>query len=190
MTENIQLTDQDVSDLKAMGVDPEQDAPAERTLLVIWDHVLKSGADTAAQPIPMMVSAKVVATWPKLSYQDTAVYHRLYHEYLGYLQESLVEAIRKHPEALSFVGLEDAEENREIYIDLLVTWNLQLDAIEREWAAEQEDSHIVVAAVVDVRHFIFSDMGLAGHLSAIGFQLRDEEFIERLNKAKAEQEEQ
>lgn len=187
MTENVQLSDQDRTDLKNMGIDPgAEDAPAERSLLTIWDEILKAGRRVGSDPIPMFVAAKVVASWPKLSYQDTVRYHELYHELLGTLHAALVEVIRTNPDAVNFVGLADAEENRELYIGLLVEWNLLLDDFEQNWSAASSQSHIEVAAVVDVRGFVFSDTGLAGHLGAIGFQLEDGEFFERLNAAKAE----
>lgn len=183
MTLENQLTDQDVVDLHEIGIEA---APA-RTLLAVWNEVFKSGKNVAAEPIPMMAAHKVTSSWPKVSYQDTVIYHRLYHEYLADLGTVLEETIAKHPEALKNVGAEDATENRELYVDLLIAWHLCFDARDEAWDAGDADSHIQVAAIVDARHFVFSDMGLAGHLGAIGFVLDDEEFLTRLVAAKAEQ---
>lgn len=191
MSENHELTESDRQDLEAMGIDPdtgEAAEPTRRTLLEIWQEVLANVEKSKATAIPMNVAHKVVASWPKLSYQDTVRYHELYHDHLLELREVLNDLIARDPAALSFTGEgEDLEANGHHYQDLLVSWNLVLEHAEMEWRAEQEDSHIRVAAIVDARHFFFASDGLTGHLDSIGFQLSDEDFMAALQAARAEE---
>lgn len=187
MTEN--LTDQDRADLKSMGIDPDAEQPQQRSLLVIWTELLKDVEKIAEEPITALVAHKVVSSWPKLSYQDTAIYHRRYHELVLEARDVLTDLVSDLEEgALERTGEDDVEGNAQAYLDLLVAWNLLLDEHEANWLAEDERSHIEIAALIDVRAFIFSDTGFAGQLAAIGFQLSNEEFFEALETARAAKE--
>jgi hypothetical protein len=180
------LTDQDKVDLERLGFDESGNPRNDRCLLTVWTEVLKSIEAVHDQPIPAVVAHKVVSTWPKLSYQDTVIYHDLYHSLLTEMRELLQDTIAEHPDALAWFGEDDARENRKLYIDLLVAWNVYLDQREQEWDAADETSHIQIAALVDARAFFFSTMGLAGHLNAIGFDVPDDEFSIALEAAVAE----
>lgn len=182
MTEN--LTEQDKTDLRTLGVSPEGEAPQDRCLLEVWHELMKSVDLVREQPIPALVAHKVVSSWPKLSYQDTARYHEVYHDILGQIRDLLDEQLTEHPSSTSFVGDEDMETNRQIYIDLLIGWNLLMDDMESDWRAGHPESHIQIAAIVDARAFVFSSTGLVGHLTALNFQLDDEEFLQLLTEAK------
>gem|GEM_PF-3914430 len=187
MTEN--LTEQDKSDLAQMGIEvPEDEVVPQHSLLFIWRDLLSHVPKSAAEPIPMVVAHKVVNSWPKLTYQDTAKYHVLYHQFLQQAADLVDEAIAKRPEAIDFVGEDDLTENGKTYLDLLVQWHLALDRFEHtEWRAEDEDSHIKLAAVIDARATLFSDTGLTGHLDAIHFRVTDEEFLAAVEAAKEAQ---
>jgi hypothetical protein len=188
MTENTtpQLTDQDKADLEKLGLDENGEPRQNRCLLIVWEALLADIEGILAKKIPANVAAKVVASWPKLSFQDTAQYHVQYHELLLELRETLHQVILDNPDALQWRDTDDAEKNRQVYIDLLISWHLFFDAVEADWDATDEDSHIQLAALVDARTFVFSSMGLAGHLNAIGFELQDEEFGAALDAAAAE----
>lgn len=182
------MTDQDRADLEKLGIDPETgEQPAtQRSVLELWSEILSNVELVSKEKIPAQVAAKVVASWPKLSFQDTARYHERYHEILGGMRDSLKETLRLHPDALKNVGDDDAVENHAVYRDQLVEWTCQLDQIEQDWDAVDPESHIELAAVIDARAFIFSEMGFAGHLGAIGFSLGEDEFLEALSDAKGE----
>ena len=185
MTE-LPLTEQDKADLARLGLNPEEVA-TERCLLEVWAAVLDSVEGVGAKPIPINVAAKVVASWPALSYQDTKRYHELYHRVLGEARDLLTDLLQENPDAKSWVGDEDAEHNHGLYRDILVGWHNLLDDYEQEWRAEDEGSHIWVAVLIDVRAFFFSRMGFAGHLDSIGFSLTDGEFLEAVDKSREEQ---
>lgn len=175
------LTEQDREDLDSL-----ENPPAEHSLLEIWSLVLDNVSAVAKQPIPANVAAKVVASWPFLTFQETAQYHLIYHQILEELGDDLSELIRKHPEAIGWVGDDDAEHNHALYREILVTWHNQLDSYEEDWRAGDSNSHIWIAAIADTRAFIFSQMGLAGHLDAIGFQMSDGEFLEAVVESREE----
>lgn len=177
------LSEQDERDLAML--DPDNEA-MKRCLLELWNEVLSNVEAIAEQPIPVQVAAKIVATWPQMTWQDTAIYHQRYHQMLLELREILREAIRQHPGCTDHVGPDDATENHDIYKDVLVAWHLALDTYEADWRAEHPESHIQAAVIADARAFFFAQTGLAGHLDSIGFSLTDGEFLAAVEAVKEE----
>jgi hypothetical protein len=173
------LSEQDQADLDLLGETETQD----RSLLAIWSELLEPVDEVRAQPIPVQVAAKVVASWTQMTFQDTAIYHLHYHDLIIELRTILRGIIAENPECTSFVGDDDAAENHELYRDVLVAWHRALDEHERNWRAEDPTSHIDAAVIADARAFFFAQTGLAGHLDAIGFALTNDEFIDALRAA-------
>ena len=155
--------------------------PKRRSVLDLWRHIFSNVEDVKAQGISMDGAQRAVATWPKLSYQDTPRYFELYHDYLLALRDLLAGV---KAEAFDFVGDDDGVENHEDYVNLLVEWHVCLDQIKEAWDAADPESHIQVAALVDVGGFVFNQTGLLGHLGAIGFDLDDEYFMGLVRAAK------
>lgn len=182
MTQDQPISQQDVADLEAMYAEGED--ITQRSLFEVWRELLSNVDKVAGEPIPMVVAHKVVNSWPKLTYQDTARYHAVYHEFLNTLKAPLEAVIAAHPEVLDRSGTEDGELNHEHYLNLLVTWHLGFEKLEQEWRAGDGDSHIQLAAQIDARSFVFSATGFAGHLDAIQFQVSDEEFMAAVEAAK------
>lgn len=181
------LSQQDQADLDSLGIQLE-DAEPKRSLLEVWRELLGKGVDEAAdEPIPVYVAAKVVASWPFLTFQETAKYHQFYHSLIRELRVYVNEIIDEHPDALGFVGDDDAEHNHVFYRDILVAWHNHLDTYEQEWRAEDPVSHIWAAVIPDVRAFLFSSVGLAGHLDSIGFVMADDEFLDAVKQSREEQ---
>jgi len=181
-------TPENVENVETPEADEELGAP-KYSLLKVWLELLSNVEEVKDQPIPMFVAHKVVNAWPKLSYQDTAVYHSLYHALLLDVRRILQEVVSEHEGCLDFEGDDDAEQNRPIYYELVVAWNVLLDQLELEWRATDEDSHITLAAMVDVRAFLFSRTGFAGHLEARGISFETEEIAEAIAAAREEQSE-
>lgn len=185
--DDVELSEQDVEDLASMGLGPDGEPLApDRSLLRIWREVLSNIERLAAEPVSMGVAGKIVAGWPALTFQDTPRYHELYHEYLLDIRALLDAVIEDNPGAIDHEGDDDMKENYELYKELVIGWNLRLDELESAWRAEDEDSHIQYAALVDARGFLFSPMGLAGHLEAKGFELDSQEVIDALKAMRGE----
>jgi len=189
MTENLnvepELSEQDKADLNDLyGVDAD-DAP-RHTLLRIWSELLSNIEKSANEKISMGIAGRIVASYPKITFQETQRYHELYHEYLLDIRELLLATINDHPGCADVPPDDDLAENYELYKALIISWNLHLDSIEREWVAEDPESHIKFGALVDVRGNLFSQMGLAGHLDTIGFKMDTEEIVNALQSVRGE----
>jgi hypothetical protein len=98
-------------------------------------------------------------------------------------RDVLAQVVEDNPGCFEFTDELDLEHNGPLYLDLLVKWHSMLDTLETAWRAEDAESHLWVAVIPDVRAFVFSTNGLAGHLDQIGFALTNDEFVEALQKA-------
>lgn len=165
----------------------QEEQPTERCLLTIWSSVLGEPVDAELEAgITIGVAAKVVASWPFLSFADTEQYHKVYHSIIQDLATVVDLAIIGNPDATVWVGEDDGRENHDIYKNILVEWYLALDAREKEWKPTDENAGVLVAAIADARAYFFSSMGLAGHLDVIGFKMTNEEFLEAIQEAQEE----
>lgn len=183
MTENtndeVQLSEQDVADLASIGIDaePDEEKAPEFCVLNIWRELFTNVEKSRKEKVPMSAASRIVASWPKISFQETVVYHELYHSYLSSIGAFLDEV---RPAAFEFTGADDGVANREDYIALLVEWHIWLDFLKNSWDAADPQSHIQAAALVDAGGFVFNETGLLGHLGAIGFQLDEPTFMQRV----------
>ena len=192
MSENTQapeLTEEELEQLAALTGQDEAPQITDRCLLSLWEDVLGNVEKIGAEPINIHVAAKVVASWPFLTFARTARYHELYHEHLAKMREPLTKVISEHPEALKHTGEADAEENHKIYRDLLVSWHNYIEDLEVSWRAEDEDADVLVGILADLRAFFFSRMNMAGHLDAIGFSMDDDEFLSAVYESREEKSE-
>jgi hypothetical protein len=169
--QEIELSEQDQADLAALT-----EEPINHTLLEIWNEVLGSIELSVAHKIPAIVANKVVSSWPKLSYQDTARYHARYHEILTEYRRILRELIEENPGCLKNIGERgteffDAEANRGVYKELIIRWKLYDQSLQLDWDAVDPESHIEIAAIADAAAFCIGSTGLIQHLGApqIGF---------------------
>ena len=67
------------------------------------------------------------------------------------VRDILQDKIDENPGAIDFEDNDDIAENASIYRELIIEWNLLFDKLERGWIAEDPNSHIEFAALVDAR---------------------------------------
>lgn len=185
--ETVEVEDTAAEDFAVEDAIREAESAPEYSLLKVWSETLDNIESVRSEPIPMAVAGRVVAAWPKLTFQDTATYHEIYHEYLLEIRNILRDVIQDNPGCTDFEGAEDAEENRELYRELVIAWNVLLDSHELHWRAEDADSHIRYAALVEARRLLFSRDGLAGHMEARGITFLSDDIYEAVQTAREEQ---
>lgn len=180
-TENdVELSEQDQADLRLLQEPP---APTH-SVLEVWDLILSNAEPQGRLPILSGVASAIVARYPYLKHQETQQYHAYYHHLLQECRELLHAELAGDTKYRQWVGDEDAEHNYAHYKNVLVSWHNFFDALEEEWVAEDETSHIQIAVLSDVRAFFFSGVGLAGHLDSIQFSLSKDEFIEAIQESR------
>lgn len=185
MTENItpeetyELSEQDKLDLQTLA-----EQPVNHTLLEIWDNILSNIEAVAAEKVSPIVANKIVSSWPKLSYPDTALYHTRYHDILTMYRQALRDKIAENPGCFKNIGevgseTGDAFANRQVYIDLIVTWQRIDNRLQDEWTATDPNSHVEIAAIADAAAFVVGPQGLIQHLSQpqVGFEWSAEDQV-------------
>lgn len=190
MTENTnpELTVQDEIDLGLLGGGTEE-APTSHSLLQVWQEVLSNVEGAKAERVAPQSANRLVSSWPKMSYADTVVYHEMYHDLLIELRDILTEEIESDPDCFKYGGEEDAEENREHYLELLFAWQARIQEWEHAWDARDENAAAWIAAIADATAFFVGPNGLVQHLETIKFEFDEEAQLalrDRLTEAKKE----
>lgn len=170
--ENTTLSDQDIADLESLGLTDEQ-AASSRTILEIWQAHLAPADEAMTERITPGYANKIVSTWPKLSYQDTGLYHKLFHDRVIELRSVLDEVIEAHreeyPDAFEHVE-DDGEYNESAYLEVIYRWQARIQEWEHNWEVTGPISHIEVAVIADVTSFFVGQMGIVQFLDNVGFR--------------------
>ena len=165
------LTDQDMADLESLA-----EAPVPRTLLEIWDALLEGLDEAAAERVTPMFASNLLNKWDKMTFKDIDTYQDRYYTYLRQLREIVREAIAENPKALKHTKPgEDAEKNRDIYIDLLYKWQAAIQDWEHAWNHASDDAAPWLAAIADATAFSVGPNGFVQHLETINFQFTEED---------------
>jgi hypothetical protein len=144
------------------------------TVLEVWASVLSNIESNEGEHISPRYANSIVSNWPKLTFQEVKAYTLQYFAYLKALRELLSEVIAQNPSALENVE-NDAEDNREHYLELIGGWQELIERWELAWESTDPDSHVTLAALADATSFFVGSQGLVEHLSQIGFQFTDED---------------
>lgn len=180
MTEN--TTPEGTEDLPELPEDLQKEVDRElgkapeltHTVLEVWASVLSNIEANEGEHISPRYANSIVSNWPRLTFQEVKAYTLQYFAYLKALREILTAEIDKEPAALERVE-NDAEENREHYLELIGAWQEQIEKWEQNWDSTEPDSHVTLAALADATSFFVGAQGLVEHLSQIGFQFTDED---------------
>ena len=159
-------------------------AELQYTLLRVWSEVLFNLDAIRAEGVSMALAGRIVSAWPQVSFQETPIFHDMYHDLLLQFRDKLDAVIAENPGASEVPAEEDLEHNYKHYKRLVIDWNILLDQAELQWDATSEHSHVMYAAIVDARQFLFSRNGFAGHLEQIGFTLEVEEIQQAILEAR------
>lgn len=174
-----QLSEQDLADLESLS-----EAELKYSLLRIWSELLSNVETSAKQRLPMATAVAIVRKWGFLNIHDTASYHDYYHDYLGDMAALFFELVKDHPDRVDVAPADDLETNYDLYKQLVIDWNIRLDELERSWDVRHPDSHVQLAALADVRQFIFASDGMAGHLEVLGFEVDPQEIADAVLAAR------
>jgi len=153
---------------------PEKDAAPMRTVLELWQELLKSIEPSRAERVSPQVASKIVTSWPHMTFQEIPGYFVMYHDYLAELRDILTAEIEEHPEALERKE-KDATENAQNYYNLLLLWQCAVVVWETDWDTSQPAAGPRMAAMADATDFYLGQGGLVAHLGRIGLKMDDED---------------
>lgn len=174
MTEQNDLSVQDELDLKSLDIEAELEAPT-RTLLEIWSFIFDGAEASRDDRIAPLEALKLITAWPKLALDQVPQYFEYYYSYLGRYRKALAALIKEDPSTLKNTK-KDAEDNREVYLELIHQWQRIPIEIENGWDITHTEAYIQIAAMSMAGNFIFSPHeGIINHFAQIDFQLTPED---------------
>lgn len=167
-----ELSEQDKADLALLGEVDEPERPGEQpkeapkhTVLEVWRELLSNIDKARSERVDPHTANRIVTNWPKLSYADIPAYWSAYYDRLEEIHKILLAEIERDPAALQRVD-NDAEENLEHYLNLLLLWQEAVLLWQREWDVTSPDAALTLAAMADAQTFVLGDKGLVAHLDA------------------------
>lgn len=167
------LNDQDVADLNSIGIDVPESGK-KFTLLETWRELMKSTDISRAAHVEPGDAALMLRKWPFLKVQDIPAYQTALHDILDEARALVDFEIEADDEALGRVD-DDAEGNKEHYLNLLLSWQLLIQHHSLDFNVADDDAHIQLAAIADAHNMLLGENGLVGHLDAINFNFTEQE---------------
>lgn len=189
MTENVnesielpeELSAQDQADLASLW--GEATDVKFRSILLIWDEVLKPENIAANRGISMQAATMLCGRYPQMTYEQIPTFETAYFTYLEELAAELHRVVEeKRADEHDPLGVENAEDdvarNGDAYVELLMAWQESLTVRELEWSPDQHHAAAIVAALGEVQNFFFGQQGLTGHLEVIKLEFTEEHTAE------------
>ena len=184
MTDNNLLTDRErgemVELLSQMQVDPDVDGsevqlpPATHTLLEVWTSVLGDIETMRTEAIGMAPAAQTLNAYPFLRLHHLSEFRERFYNHLLEYREVLAAEVATDPSCFKHVK-DDAEKNREHYLNLLVAWQVLSLRHQEAWDHADKDAAAEFAAIAESTSFVVGDNGLIAHLGAVQFSLPAED---------------
>ena len=163
LPENVEI-DEDAEIFQRITID--------HTILEIWDNILESGQKEEELPVTFAVANHVVRSWPTLKYSDVPLYQGLFYSHLSELRSLLKTRIAEDISRLEHAQ-DDAEWNKDVYLDISLDWNEYFEGVERAWDCMSETAAVEVAALSEAANFTITERGLLGYLAQIGVEYEE-----------------
>lgn len=154
--------------------DAQKPQPKKRTLLETWQHLLANIDTEKHERITMQMAGRVVGSWPQLKMSEVPAYFKFYYELLGEMRDALEDIIAENEEALTKVE-NDAEDNKTLYTEVVISWQQLTILWDRDWDVNSETAHIEMAAIADASLYYLGPDGIINHLNNIGVLFNEAE---------------
>ena len=192
--EEIPMEEQTPEDLAAIAASfaegsSDELPPLTVTVLRIWQEILGNIEESRQERISPTLAARVVRAWSNMTIQEVPQYWALYYDLLESARTRLHNVLSAHPDAIDQVE-NDAEENREVYLEVAFEWNDLLARMDEQWNCTDPEAHLQLAALTDVAGFLTGPNGLFDALSQpqVGFEFTEADqaaLAKRLGEAAA-----
>lgn len=180
------MTAQDLEDLRVLSEDIEFDSDElldegpeiNLTVLEVWQKVLENVKHEGITKVTMAMALRALNKHPRLRAGDVKEYYDLFHDALGEALGVVEFEIEQDPQALKRVDT-DAEDNRGIYLNVMVGWSSLLKLHEDEWDSGEVFADTKLSAYGDAAEFLIGPAGLLAHLQTIDlpFDEDDQAFV-------------
>jgi hypothetical protein len=183
----IELSEQDEKDLATLLGEADV---AYNPVLRVWNEVLSDENINHGERITVPWANAICSRYAEMTYAQMPAFVDRYFQILRDMAAQLREEISSDPDCFKQLTLEeDRDENGKHYRALLLAWQKTILLWETGWDCTHPDAGAHVAALGEVNNFFFSETGLVGHLSAIGFEFTDADREEMAAELQAHAEE-
>lgn len=161
---------------------PEPEAPPrEYTMLETWREILSNVETMKDRRITMEDALQTLNNHPYLKLFDVPVHNATFYSFLSAAFDALNHEIESDPECLKRAE-NDAEENREHYLNLIINWGKIARQREETWDVTNPSSAPMLSGHIEAASFLMGSKGLLAHLGEIDFEY-DEEDAQMVNAA-------
>lgn len=177
-SEHIDFTDQDVEDLRSLGV-TTGDEPQFHPILEVWREVLKPAHTERDGKVTPQYANKIVSGYHGIEFVDMNVFRDRYYSKVIDLEKILHEVIESDDQCLlASTPEEDREMNSKHYRTVLLEWQKQFLTWELEWDTTDPLAGVEMGSVAEVHKMFFSEMGIVAYLQNIQFQFTEQDQAE------------
>jgi hypothetical protein len=182
------MTEQDEKDLATLL--GEAGDMTYNPVLRIWQEILSEKNRKHGARVTIPWANGICGKYQGMTFALMPAFVALYFDFMARLVEVLEVEISTDPDCLKWHSVEeDLEENAGHYKALLTDWQKTILAAELAWDPTHAEAPAYVAALGEISQFFFGEIGLTGHLGAIGFNFTEEdqqELAEALTEFQAE----
>lgn len=150
------------------------------TVLEVWRELLSNINNEEVTKLSFAQVVSISGRHDRLRLSDVTTYALTFYELLAEALTIVLDEIASEPESLSRGGDDDAEDNKAHYLNIITQWQIMFAAEEASFLshlpkAEEQDSVVYMAALIDAMNFVLGESGLVAHLDAINFAFNDED---------------
>lgn len=143
------------------------------TVLQLWREVMTSAQTPTIRRISPQWAARIVTSYPGLTFRDMPLFRDRYLERIGELLTILEDLIDQDPRCLEpSTPAEDVQENGDRYLEIITEWQKKILGWELDWDC-MGDAAADLASFSEVHRTIFGQEGFASLLDSIGFEFTD-----------------
>lgn len=173
-TPEIAMTEQDEKDLATLL--GEAGDMKYNPVLRIWQEVLSTKNREHGARVTIPWANAVCGKYQGMTFALMPAFVGYYFDFMSRLVDVLDTEIASDPDCLKHHSVEeDLEENDGHYKALLTDWQKTILGLELAWDCTADDASAYVAALGEISGFFFGEIGLTGHLGAIGFNFTEED---------------
>lgn len=180
--ETIEVPDEPIEGLVA-GDDKDY-----RSILEVWSKLFEPLEEMRKDPVTPNWAIRITSHYGNIELREMENFRDRYFHVALEMAAILQATIDANEDCLKvYSAEEDRDLNGGLYFQVLVDWQLNLLQHELEWDCISKSAGVDIAVMGEIHNLLFGDMGLAGHLNSINYELSDDDqqnMAQALNEAR------
>lgn len=153
----------------------EEVVKPEVTVLEAWASVLSHVESESKIPVRMAMVIPVLSNYPWLTVKEMPNHFASFYGILQDAYQALMFEIATDENCLKR-GETDAEDNHNLYVNIIISWSKILREFEDNWDARKPWGGTQLSAGIAATEYLIGEQGLLSHLGSIGFRYHDGDF--------------